>query len=76
MKEMKLVVVEEFLKNNPDFELYISNAEQIGFNKVITVNGDTDFENLESGYVIETKEDFVTLVKVTEQNLNIFKLVK
>jgi hypothetical protein len=76
MKEMKLTVVEDFLKNNVDFELYISNSENENFTKVLTVNGDTDFENLEQGYVIESKDDFITWVEVEKQDLNIYKLVK
>jgi hypothetical protein len=76
MKEMKLTVVEDFLKNNVDFELYISNSENENFTKVLTVNGDTDFENLEHGYVIESKDDFITWVEVEKQDLNIYKLVK
>jgi hypothetical protein len=42
----------------------------------LTVNGDTDFENLEHGYVIKSKNDFITWVEVEKQDLNIYKLVK
>lgn len=77
MKEMNLKVVEEFLKNNPDFSLYIANSEAKTFTKVISINNDTDFDNLESGYIINDKIDTIALVNIIDNpDMEIYKLVK
>jgi len=67
-------VAEEFLKNNPDFNLYLGNPIQRVFSKVISINGDTDFENLESGYIINSKDDYITLVDIMNSDLEIYKV--
>lgn len=76
MKEMNLKVAEEFLKNNPNFVLYLENKNDCVFSKVITVSGDTDFENLESAYIIKAKDDFISFVDADDKQLEMYRLVK
>lgn len=72
--KMNYQVAEEFLKNNPDFNLYLGEPVKRGFSKVLSVNGDTDFENLESGYIINSKDDYITLIDAKHSDLEIYKV--
>ena len=73
--KMNYQVAEEFLKNNPDFNLYLGEPIKRGFSKVFSINGDTDFENLESGYIINSKDDYITLIDAKLCGLEIYKVV-
>jgi hypothetical protein len=75
MKEMKYTVVEEFLKNNPDFNIYNSNPIKRRFEKAITVNGDYDFEGLNNPYIINSNDEVITLISLKENGNEIYHLV-
>ena len=79
VKEMNYVVVEEFLKNNPDFSLYNSNPVKRKFEKVISVKDTLDdlkyFEGVINQYIIKSNEEVVSLTDLPRDS-EIYRLVK
>lgn len=78
IKEMKYTVVEEFLKNNPDFSLYNSDPIKRNFEKVVSVNDTLDdlkyFEGEINQYIIKSNDTVISLTDLS-RNSEIYKLV-
>lgn len=74
IKEMKYTVVEDFIKNNPDFHVYLEDPINRRFD-ITTVNGNVDFDKIEESYVIKSNNDFITLVDVKENDVEIYKVI-
>ena len=73
LKEMEYTVVEDFLKNNPDFCIYNSDPIKRRFEKAIVVNG--DFEGLNNPYIIKSRDEVSSSTSLNKDT-EIYKLVK
>ena len=74
VKEMKYTVVEDFIKANPDFHVYLADPVNRKFG-ITTVSNDIDFNKIEEAYVIKSNNDFITLVDVKENDVEIYKVI-